>query len=67
MIDKKGNKIFDKCALKEGEFPKIFTFSKFNVETIRGDCDLDPLGNPILFKDKKNPEVFRDIRGRRVN
>ena len=33
IINNKGNKIFESCALSgNGEIPKIFTFSKFNVD-----------------------------------
>lgn len=61
-------KIFDNAALtKEGEYPKIFPFSKFNLESIKGDCELDPLGNPVTFKDRDNPSILRDQHGRRVN
>ena len=68
IVDKRGVKLFDKEALtKEGEFPKIFPFSKFNLDSIKGDCELDPLGNPVVFPDKKNPSVIRDAKGRRVN
>jgi hypothetical protein len=68
IIDKRGNKIFDNFALtKEGEFPKIFPFSKFNIDSIKGDYEVDPLGNPMLYKDSKNPGIMRDNRGRRVN
>jgi hypothetical protein len=52
---------------KNGEFPKIFTFSKFNVNSILGDFEMDPLGNPVLNRDKKNPSVLRDNKGRRVS
>jgi hypothetical protein len=52
---------------KNGEFPKIFTFSKFNVNSILGDFEMDPLGNPVLNRDKKNPSVLKDNKGRRVS
>lgn len=32
VIDKNGNVVFRKQFIKEGEIPKIFVFSKFNIE-----------------------------------
>ena len=32
--------------------PKIFPFTKFNIKNVLGDFEMDPLGNPILEKDK---------------
>ena len=49
MVDKNGKKIFDKKYLsKDGEIPKIFPFTRFNMKNIQGDFEMDPLGNPIL-------------------
>lgn len=38
--------------MKEDEIPKIFPFTKFNIKNILGDFEMDPVGNPILDKDK---------------
>ena len=64
IINKDGKKIFDKKHLKNGDFPKIFPFTKFKVKNITGNFEMDPLGNPIL--DKKNGEYI-DRDGKRVN
>lgn len=50
IIDKDGKKLFDKKHLKNGEPPKIFPFTKFNIKNVLGDFEMDPLGNPILDK-----------------
>jgi hypothetical protein len=51
VVDREGRKIFDKRYLSaDGEIPKIFPFTKFNIEKITGDFEMDPLGNPILEK-----------------
>lgn len=39
-----------KCDLKNGEFPKIFPFTKFNIKRVQGDFEISPSGNPILAK-----------------
>ena len=33
---------------KDNEIPKFFPFLKFNVDDIKGDFEMDPLGNPML-------------------
>lgn len=53
VIDKDGKKIFEHRYLKNGEFPKIFPFTKFNIKNILGNFEMDPLGNPILDKNSK--------------
>ena len=50
IVDKDKKKLFDAKHLKNGEFPKIFPFTKFNIKRIQGDFEMDPLGNPILDK-----------------
>lgn len=58
--------MFEKKYLKNGEFPKIFPFTKFNIKRILGNFEMDPLGNPIL---DKGPQAghFLDRDGKRVN
>jgi len=34
IVDKNKRMIFDKYALKNGEFPKIFSFTNFSISTI---------------------------------
>lgn len=36
--------------MKSGEFPKIFPFTKFNIQKVQGDFEMNPSGNPILKK-----------------
>ena len=65
IIDREGKRIFVKEHLKNGEFPKIFLFTKFNVDNVLGDFEMSPLSEPILDKDKNGNLI--DRRGRRVN
>ena len=65
IIDREGKRIFVKEHLKNGEFPKIFLFTKFNVDNITGDFELSPLSEPIL--DQDNNGNFIDRKGRLVN
>ena len=73
LIDKDGNVIntdgkvlFESYTLsKEGEIPKLFSFLKFNLDEIRGDYEMDPLGNPMLHKNRDGQLV--DSKGRKVN
>lgn len=41
IIDTKGKIIWDKKHLKNGEFIKIFPFTKIDIRTIKADYDLD--------------------------
>ena len=50
--------------MKNGDFPKIFPFTKFKVKNITGNFEKDPLGNPIL--DKLNGQLI-DRDRKRVN
>lgn len=51
IVDINGKKVFDKKYLaSNGDFPKIFPFTKFNVKNIQGEFEMDPMGNPILEK-----------------
>ena len=34
IIDKERKKLFDAKHLKNGEFPKIFPFTKFNIKKV---------------------------------
>lgn len=66
-MDVTGKRIFDKKYLSEdGEIPKIFPFTKFNIKNIQGDFEMDPLGNPILEKDPTG-KFFVDREGLKVN
>ena len=66
IINRHGKIIFDKKTLtKDNEPPKFFPFLKFNVEDIKGDYEMDPLGTPMLQRTKDGRLL--DTRGRRVN
>lgn len=65
IIDREGKRIFLKEHLKNGEFPKIFLFTKFNIDNITGDFEMSPLSEPILDEDKNGN--FIDRQGRLVN
>lgn len=65
IVDKDGRQIFEKKHLENDEVPKIFPFTKFNVKNVLGDFEMDPLGIPILDKDKNGG--FIDNQGRKVN
>jgi hypothetical protein len=66
VINKDGKMIFESSALsKDNEIPKLFPFLKFNVEDIKGDFEMDPLGNPELSKNSSGQLV--DNKGQVVN
>ena len=65
IVDREGKRIFVKEHLKNGEFPKIFLFTKFNIDNITGDYEMSPLSEPILEKDANGN--FIDRKGRKVN
>lgn len=65
IIDKEGRKIWMAKDLKLGDFPKIFSFSKFNISNVIGDFEMSPLTDPILDKDRNGNLI--DKRGRMVN
>ena len=65
VIDRSGKRIFAKAHLKNGEFPKIFLFTKFNIDNITGDFEMSPLSEPILDEDANGN--FIDRKGRKVN
>ena len=66
VVNKRGRVIFKKQHLaKNGEIPKIFPFTKFNVYEVCGDLDKDDLNNPVLLENDKGETI--DKRGWRVN
>jgi len=65
VVNRDGRQIFELKHLEDGEIPKIFPFTKFNVKNVLGDFEMDPLGIPILDKDKSGNLV--DNKGRKVN
>jgi hypothetical protein len=49
VINKEGKVMFENFTLtKDGEIPKLFPFLKFNIDEVKGDYEMDPLGIPIL-------------------
>lgn len=66
VINKEGKVLFENYTLsKDNEIPKLFPFLKFNLKDIQGDFEMDPLGNPMLHKNKDGHLV--DNQGRKVN
>lgn len=51
VVNKEGKIMFEAfCLSKDNEIPKLFPFLKFNIDDIKGDFEMDPLGNPMLTK-----------------
>lgn len=49
VINEDGKVMFEKFTLsKDNEIPKLFPFLKFNIDDIKGEYEMDPLGNPML-------------------
>ena len=44
IIDISGKQLWKKTDLKSGEFPKIFPFTKFNINRVLGDFEIDQSG-----------------------
>lgn len=66
IVNKDGKQMFENYTLsKDNEIPKLFPFLKFNLDDIKGDYEMDPLGNPMLQKTRDGKLV--DNKGRRVN
>lgn len=69
IIDCDGKILFPKSTLGEnGDFPKIFPFTKFNPDKVTGDFERDPSGIPILNSSKVNGKpCLKDKNGAPVN
>ena len=66
VINKEGKVIFEyKHLSKDDEIPKLFPYSKFNVDSIKGTFEVDKDGHPILQRDERGRLV--DDMGRLVN
>jgi len=48
IIDCHGKQLWDRKHLKNGEFPKIFAFTKFNIKNVLGDFEMNPVGDPMI-------------------
>lgn len=58
VVNKEGKLLFENFTLsKDNEIPKLFPFLKFNMSDIQGDFEMDPLGNPMLNKNKNGELV----------
>jgi hypothetical protein len=65
-VNNDGKLMFEKHTLSiDDEIPKLFPFLKFNLDEIKGDYEMDPLGNPMLHKTRDGFLV--DSKGRKVN
>jgi len=65
IIDINGKKLWDRKHLKNGEPPKIFAFTKFNIKNVLGDFEMNPVGDPMITE--INPGHWVDDQNRRVN
>lgn len=65
ICTRQGRVIFNHSQLRNGEFPKIFPFTRFNIGRVLGDFEMDTAGNPMLVRDKNG--LFIDKKGRQVN
>lgn len=65
IIDIHGKKLWDRKHLKNGEFPKIFAFTKFNIKNVLGDFEMNPVGDPMITEIQ--PGHWVDDKNRRVN
>lgn len=64
ICTRQGKVLFSARHLKNGEFPKIFPFTRFNIARVLGDFDLQDNGQPALTeKDGK----LVDKQGKTVN
>lgn len=65
VIDREGKVLFLSKQLVGGEIPKIFSFSKFNISSILGTFDMDPLGVPVIGRSSSGG--FIDQEGRPIS
>lgn len=64
IVDTQQRIVFEKFTLKNGEFAKIFTFTKFNITSIEGDCERNASG---ALQPQKGKDGFFDKQKRLVN
>lgn len=66
VVNEEGKVMFEQYSLSsDNEIPKLFPFLKFNIEDIKGEYEMDPLGNPMLSKSREG--FYVDLKGKRVN
>ena len=71
VVNSKGRRIFEKKELDaNGEFPKLFKFTRFDENEVMGNLKLDERGE-LLFAPSEGVKlpkgVMLDEEGRRVN
>lgn len=65
IVNKKGTLIWQKSNLNsEGEPPKIFQQTLFDIDRIKGNVNMDSQGNPVILK---GPYGYKDRDGNSVN
>ena len=66
ICTREGKVLFLKKQLRKGgQIPKIFPFTRFNINRILGEVEMDPGGQPILIKNDRGQTV--DKQGRLCN
>ena len=65
VVNRTGKIIWRRCELKNGEFPKIFAFSKFNMSLLKGSFQVSSDYKPILKRSASGS--LEDDNGVRVN
>ena len=66
VCTREGKVLFLKKQLRKGgEIPKIFPFTRFNINRIAADVEMDPGGQPMLHKNDRGDTV--DKQGRLCN
>ena len=65
IVNKERQIIFRKASLMFNEPPKIFSFTKFNINEVKGKCNYDQVGEPLLDYSLKGQLI--DLEGRCVN
>lgn len=63
IVDVKGAVIWKAKDLTNGEFQKIFPFTKFNIARVKGNFECDPSGAPILNGNLDNQNKLVNQRG----
>ena len=67
IVNRDGHVLFAKECLKNGEFPKLFPFTKFSIKKVQGNLEIAPDGTFILTQSTKKEGQFVDRDGRPVN
>lgn len=65
VVNRDGLVLFERRHLLSNEIPKIFSFTRFSIDSILGHFEMDPLGVPVL--NKSNQGCIVDQEGRTVS